>query len=511
MKKRIPALLLALALSISMLVTPASAFFVDFTSIGHHPAFDEATDLVLYVEKADGKYEELRVYDDYGNQYYVQTGENEWEKLDTPLPFDEVLKQKEAAEKEAAAAVAKKKAEMEKAYKIKFSANFGESMYDMNELEAQILTLPAPLREKVSAQLTKMGKTPLIEDTRYTNHDSLYYGGFYIPAKVQIEIAPFTFADSFVHEYGHMVFETVLPKLYNSSTLKKEWNALKGGEGPTHVTDYAKTSYNEDLAETFDYLIRHASILKTMAQETPDALVVKKAVHMRQVLNKAFGLDESVLPSITPSAPSAWAKADIEEYQRTLGGSDEGVVPAAGSAHATSYQAPATRVQFVYSMLNNLVEKLRSNNFFTGLSYEAYVEKWHPAARYLYIPEEFPFTDVTGVSENSAKAILSMYRNGVINGKSATTFDPQGQITRQEAATILYRLCNAVGYKLPKGNADNFADSAKIAPWAKDAVAAVSAAGIMNGVGNNNFAPTAVYSCEQSALTLLRTYNLLTK
>ena len=61
------------------------------------------------------------------------------------------------------------------------------------------------------------------------------------------------------------------------------------------------------------------------------------------------------------------------------------------------------------------------------------------------------------------------------------------------------------------GDADNFADSAKIAPWAKDAVAAVSAAGIMNGVGNNNFDPTAVYSCEQSALTLLRTYKLLTK
>ena len=131
--------------------------------------------------------------------------------------------------------------------------------------------------------------------------------------------------------------------------------------------------------------------------------------------------------------------------------------------------------------------------------------------RHLYIPEEFPFTDVNDVPYESSKSVLSMYRNGVINGKSATTFDPYGQITRQEAATILYRLCNALGYKLPKGNADNFADSAKIAPWAKDAVAAVSAAGIMNGVGNNNFDPTAVYSCEQSALTLLRTYKLLTK
>ncbi|MBQ6836027.1 MAG: S-layer homology domain-containing protein, partial [Clostridia bacterium] len=45
--------------------------------------------------------------------------------------------------------------------------------------------------------------------------------------------------------------------------------------------------------------------------------------------------------------------------------------------------------------------------------------------------------------------------------------------------------------------------------WAKDAVAAISAAGIMNGVGNNTFAPTGVYTCEQSALTILRTYEML--
>ena len=511
MKKKIPALLLALALSISMLVTPASAFFVSHVSYTANPVTDSFSPGMLYVEKEGGGYEEIRVYDENWNQLYVQVGENEWEKLDTPLTPAEIMKQEADKKADEIAKAAVKKSQLEKAHNLKISDYFAQSMQNLTDLEIQILRIPAALRDKVTAQLKKMGKVIRIEDTTNTNHDDFEYGGFYISEKVQIEIAPFTSAGSYVHEYGHMVFITVLPKLYNSTTLKNEWNALKGGEGPTHVSDYAMTAYNEDIAETFDTLIRGSSQLRNMAAEYPDCLAVKKAVHMRQVLNKAFGLDEFVLPSITPSTPSAWAKADIEEYQRTLGGSDEGVVPTAGSAHATSYQAPATRVQFVYSMLNNLVEKLRSNNFFTGLSYEAYVEKWHPAARYLYIPEEFPFTDVTGVSENSAKAILSMYRNGVINGKSATTFDPQGQITRQEAATILYRLCNALGYKLPKGNADNFADSSKIAPWAKDAVAAVSAAGIMNGVGNNNFAPTAVYSCEQSALTLLRTYNLLTK
>ena len=63
-------------------------------------------------------------------------------------------------------------------------------------------------------------------------------------------------------------------------------------------------------------------------------------------------------------------------------------------------------------------------------------------------------------------------------------------------------------YKFPKAKTE-FADADKVASWAQEAVRAVSAAGIMNGVGDNQFDPTGVYTCEQSALCLLRTYKLL--
>ena len=73
---------------------------------------------------------------------------------------------------------------------------------------------------------------------------------------------------------------------------------------------------------------------------------------------------------------------------------------------------------------------------------------------------------------------------------------------------MLYRLCKALEYDLPAGEV-TFDDAADVAPWAQEAVAAVSAAGIMGDVGGNRFDPNGVFSCEQSGMTLLRTYKLL--
>jgi len=513
MKKKLISLFLAAAMTFSMLAMPINAFHVD--SVSHYYDFITGMEFpgTLTIYHEDGTYENIEILDEEGNQLYIEVGENEWEKLDTPIPAAEVNKRlaEEKAAKDAAAEAEriKKKAEMEKAYNLKISEYFAQSIYDLNELETQIRIIPEALYKKVAAQLTKMGKTLKIEDLRNTNHDSPDYGGFYTPAKVQIDLAPFSAASSFPHEYGHMVFMTVLPQLYKSSAVKQEWNALKGSEGPTHVSAYASTAYNEDLAETFDALLSgwgdDCGEIKLLAMKYPDCLAIKKINYMRQLLCKVFSLDTSVFPDYTPSYPSPWAKAEIEKYQTVLCGSDESVVPYEGAAHPTGYQKPATRMQFVHAMLNDMVSHLWGTHVFKGLTYDEYRAKWFPASTNGKYP--MPFTDIP----SNKTSVYSMYTNGVINGKSDTIFDPQGQLTRQEAATILYRLCNALGYKLPKGNADNFADANKIAPWAKDAVAAISAAGIMNGVGNDNFDPTGVYTCEQSALTILRTYEMLIK
>jgi len=144
------------------------------------------------------------------------------------------------------------------------------------------------------------------------------------------------------------------------------------------------------------------------------------------------------------------------------------------------------------------------------MSYAEYESKWKPVPEKVNGVYQIPFTDVDQ-SEASYTAICAIYSlnlNKIVSGRTSTTFDPNGQITRQEAAAMLYRLCKALGYEFP-ASSNSYADSDKIAPWAKEAVNAVSAAGIMSGVGNNCFDPTSVYTCEQSALCLVRTYKLL--
>ena len=94
---------------------------------------------------------------------------------------------------------------------------------------------------------------------------------------------------------------------------------------------------------------------------------------------------------------------------------------------------------------------------------------------------------------------------GVVTGVGGGRFDPNGTLTREQAATMLARLAEAVGKPLA-AQAPTFADNAAIASWAFDAVGQMQASGVMGGVGNNTFAPQVSYSREQSILTMLRLY-----
>ena len=80
--------------------------------------------------------------------------------------------------------------------------------------------------------------------------------------------------------------------------------------------------------------------------------------------------------------------------------------------------------------------------------------------------------------------------NGIINGTSETTFHPNGNISRQDMATMIKRYTDFAKFTLPTDTAAvNFTDSAQISSYAADAVKAMQQAGIINGKGGNTFAP----------------------
>ncbi len=112
---------------------------------------------------------------------------------------------------------------------------------------------------------------------------------------------------------------------------------------------------------------------------------------------------------------------------------------------------------------------------------------------------ENPFKDIDGSS--SYDFILKAYEHGITNGTSVTEFSPYVNITREQMATMLTRtyksselagwtMANDSAYPLDCSGVDKFADDAEISAYARESVYFMAKWGIVNGVGNNMFAPT---------------------
>jgi len=112
------------------------------------------------------------------------------------------------------------------------------------------------------------------------------------------------------------------------------------------------------------------------------------------------------------------------------------------------------------------------------------------------------FDDTTDT--NVAKAAYV----GLVNGIGNNMFNPNGTLTREQAAVLTSRLANALNHPLPSV-ASTFADNASISYWALESVGHVQAAQIMSGVGNNIFDPRSPYTREQSIVTIMRLHNIV--
>jgi len=112
------------------------------------------------------------------------------------------------------------------------------------------------------------------------------------------------------------------------------------------------------------------------------------------------------------------------------------------------------------------------------------------------------FTDVA--SSFWAKSYIEIAVSaGVVNGVSDTKFGVEQPVTRQDAAVIIARIL-----KLADSQGKAFLDDAKIADYAKNAVAAMSSKGIINGYEDGTFRPVNLLSRAEAAQII---YNALTK
>ena len=118
----------------------------------------------------------------------------------------------------------------------------------------------------------------------------------------------------------------------------------------------------------------------------------------------------------------------------------------------------------------------------------------HPDVQKLPVITKKTFADTTGHPNRAAVEALAS-RN-ILNGKSATRFDPNAGMTRAEFAAILVR-----GLGLPKQGGAAFAD-VKQSDWFFDAVNTACAYGIVKGVSATAFNPSGSVTREEAAVML---------
>ena len=175
--------------------------------------------------------------------------------------------------------------------------------------------------------------------------------------------------------------------------------------------------------------------------------------------------------------PSAWAQKSVDAARAA------GIVPA---------------------QVNSAFDTAITREDFCSLAAAVYRAWEKKDALTAYTSSRVSFSDTDNAD------VLLCASAGVVNGVGNGKFAPQKNITRQEAASMLYRLA-----ALNKNTKDDeatslphiFADSANIQPWAWKNVDWVYRQGIMNGMGENTFAPDGEYTREQSIVTALRLYD----
>ncbi len=119
--------------------------------------------------------------------------------------------------------------------------------------------------------------------------------------------------------------------------------------------------------------------------------------------------------------------------------------------------------------------------------------------------ENMTFTDVPA-GEYYTDAVAWCFANGVVTGYSDTEYAPQGKILREQMAALMYRYANFKGIDT-SATVAQYTDSDQIDDYAVPAVSYCTAAGLMNGVGDGAFDPQADATRGEVATVVMRLYN----
>ena len=180
----------------------------------------------------------------------------------------------------------------------------------------------------------------------------------------------------------------------------------------------------------------------------------------------------------SPNMPSGWAQEFVTR------GIAYGIVPQALQGY---YTQNITRSEFCQLVVRYIEVKEHT-------TIDAYLVRSGSTINY------GAFSDTQDKNVSAAHAL------GIVSGVGDGRFHPNGQITREQAATMLRNLQGAMGFDITASGSSAFADSDAHSDWARPAIDYMEQNGIMSGVGNNRFDPKGTYTREQAITTFVKLY-----
>lgn len=179
----------------------------------------------------------------------------------------------------------------------------------------------------------------------------------------------------------------------------------------------------------------------------------------------------------TSSGPSDWA---VEEIKKAI---ESNLIP---FELQVSYKSNIDREDFCKVMVAFISEK-------TGMKLEDMIINCG----------DFQFNDCFSAE------VIACYQLGIVKGKGNDIFDPEGEITREEAAVMIVNLLKYLGFEESVPDEINLKDREEISPWSNDAADYVLQNNIMLGTGDNMFSPKSNITREQTYIIMFRMLNSL--
>ena len=251
-----------------------------------------------------------------------------------------------------------------------------------------------------------------------------------------------------------------------------------------------------------EYMASHVPYIATWETSNPDVVTVKDGVvtavgpGVASIIVTCAGVTQRVkytvtaheLPEGTPVTQRTATKPAMAVGPCSCCGNKEAVNIFEKPVFTdTDYKAwYSDHVDYVYDegIMNGTGEHSFGPDM--ALSRAMVVTVLYRAAGSPEVTGEIPFADVEEGMWYS-DAILWAYQNEVVNGVGdGSRFDPNGNITREQIATILYRYTQSLGVEMAEGaDLNTYPDGAMVSAYAEEGMAWAVGEGLITGAVSN--------------------------